>query len=84
MRRVARRARPGRARSTRRRRLVRRRISGIRVRPEGIVKEKIIIQKPLLNDSSSSGYHNIHWFTGEVTDDPMNTGFNFASVPYNS
>lgn len=49
-----------------------------------MVKEKIIIQKPILNDTSASGFHNVHFFTKTTGNTTNNTGFGYTDGTYNS
>lgn len=61
-------------RRTRRRAFVRRRTRRAIVRPDGMVKEKITIEKPIYGIDSVSAYTNIHWFTLVPGTDGYNTG----------
>lgn len=69
-----------RRRFRRRSRFRRRRFSRIprpRVRPDGIMKEKVTIQRGLRANSTTSAYHNIHWLNPDPTPgslDNFNTG----------
>jgi len=50
-----------------------------------MVKEKIVIQKPLLNDTATSGYHNVHLLKKTPNGATgYNTGFGFSDGTYNS
>lgn len=48
-----------------------------RVKPDGMIKEKVTIELPIRADASGSGYLNIHWhsnFIGSPTDS-YNVGY---------
>lgn len=54
------------------------------IKPDGMVKEKITIEKPIYSDTASAGYHRIHWFTQVPFTEEYNTGMATPSIASNT
>lgn len=55
-----------------------------RVKPDGMIKEKVTIECPIIADTSNSGYLNIHWHTANLSGALLslyNKGFADTNTP---
>lgn len=69
---------------TRRRAFVRRGRRKAIVRPDGLAKERITIEKPIYATDAVSAYMNIHWFHRQPGLPQYNTGMDEPSIASNT